>query len=289
MDDFVDDLNDDSMDDPFEDDNKFETPLIPQSNSLDGLQQSRHFTDSHGHQKSIVPDLKDAIKQDLDVSTETDSNLNVLAGENHSLGSSHFFGAVAPEQPLESAFSNLEAIHGDPSGDMQLWHQQTNPDTCAIVSQEFIIESFIDIDLNEDQLVDMAIEKGYYSPGGGTLPDDVGKIIEDFGIPVERTEGNTFDDLVEKLQNNQKIIVGLDSGEIWHNGEIEMLEDLLFMPQADHAVEVIGYNEDNQTIILNDPGHPDGQGFEVSLNDFEQAWEDSNNFMMFTKNPAPVA
>lgn len=67
------------------------------------------------------------------------------------------------------------------------------------------------------------------------------------------------------------------------------LEDLFGMPTANHAVQVIGYNPEDQSVILNDPGIPDGKGFEVALNDFTQAWADSHNFMVSTVDPAPIA
>ncbi len=178
--------------------------------------------------------------------------------------------------------NSLGAIHGNPTEYADNWHMQENPDTCAIVSQEYIIESITGEELIETDLVNQAIEKGYYSPGCGTYPADVGKLLEDYNIDVERSDGNSMNDIVERLDEGQSIIVGVDAAEIWYNSETEQLNDLFFMPNANHAVQVIGFNDDTDTVILNDPGHPKGEGMEVSRSDFECAWEDSNNFMVYT-------
>jgi len=180
---------------------------------------------------------------------------------------------------------SLGQLIGNPADDMEYWHKQENPDTCAIVSQEYILENFLDRDFSEDELINTAIENGYYSPGAGTIPDDVGKLLEHHGINVERSEHNSIDDIIEKLENNQKIIIGVDAHEIWENSLEQQLNDIFSMPEANHAVEVIGYNDKSQTIILNDPGHPNGCGMEVPLSDFEAAWEDSNNFMVVATKP----
>jgi len=177
---------------------------------------------------------------------------------------------------------DLGKIYGEPENGIKFWHQQEFPDTCAIVSQEFILEDITGDDFSEEDLVKESRAKGYYYPGCGTLPYDVGKLLEDYDISVQRSEGNSIEDIKEKLDNNQKIIVGVDANEIWANGLDQQLIDLFYMPEANHAVQVIGYNEDNGSVILNDPGHPDGKGLEVPLVDFQCAWDDSNSFMVST-------
>jgi hypothetical protein len=64
-----------------------------------------------------------------------------------------------------------------------------------------------------------------------------------------------------------------------------LLEDSPFAPgvDANHAVEVIGIDSsdpDNIMVILNDPGSPDGCGSMIPLEEFEDAWADSDNFMV---------
>ncbi len=178
----------------------------------------------------------------------------------------------------------LGYTYGNPETDVKLWKEQGYPDTCAIKCQEYILESFLDHDFTERELVAEAMEKGYYTPGSGTYEYNVGRILEDYDIDVQRSSYNTMDDIKEKLSMGQKIIVSIDSNEIWSNSIDEQLKDLNFMPQANHAVTVIGYDDHNDTVILNDPGHPNGGGLEVSLKDFKNAWEDSDCFMVSTIN-----
>lgn len=218
------------------------------------------------------PDLNKAIENSSVPDLVTENGINILVTKDTAQG-------IWEPSPMGKMIGEIE--------DIEHWHMQEQPDTCAIVSQEYILESYLDRDFTETGLVNLSIEKGYYSPGSGTSPWDVGKLLEDYNIPVERTAYRSFDDIIEKLENNKKIIVGVDANEIWENSDEQQLLDLFFMPQANHAVQVIGFDSDQEKVILNDSGHPDGKGMRVSLSDFSNAWEDSNNFMVYTKHPAP--
>ena len=178
-------------------------------------------------------------------------------------------------------------LYGDPISDAGHWHQQKYPDTCAIVSQEYILEAYIDRDFSEEELALEAMSKGYYAPGVGTLPEDVGNLLEDHGIEVERSDGNSIENITDKLSKHQKVIVGVDANEIWAPSDEEQLKDLLFMPEANHAVMVTGYDDSTKTVYLNDPGHPGGKAMRVDLEDFKNAWNDSCNFMVCTVEAPP--
>ena len=189
------------------------------------------------------------------------------------------------EQP-EHIEDPLGTVYGQPDKDQDYWHIQSSPDTCAVVTQEYVIEGIVGHDIDEDALVNEAAEKGYYIPGKGTDLWDVGDLIEDYGIPVEKTFDNTIDDVKECLENNRKVIVALDANEIWYPSDFHQLMDCFFMPEANHAVQVIGYDDYNGKVILNDPGTSNGKGLEVPVDRFLEAWEDSNNFMVVTA-PSP--
>ncbi|MCZ8161198.1 MAG: hypothetical protein O9275_10705, partial [Microcystis sp. LE19-196.1B] len=57
---------------------------------------------------------------------------------------------------------NDDNIIGDPTDDMEHWHQQTYQDTCAVVSQEFILDELTGIDFDENELRQQAIDNGWY-------------------------------------------------------------------------------------------------------------------------------
>jgi len=185
-----------------------------------------------------------------------------------------------------------EAVVGEPASDMAHWHQQAYPDTCAVASQEFILDGLTGRDFSEDELRQQAIDNGWYTPGGGTTLEDMGKLLEANGVPVERQYNSTLDDLSARLEQGGKVLVAVDSDEVWSPGQDndEGFFSLLTYPgipgqDANHAVEVIGIDRsdpDNPMVVLNDPGHPDGGGMLVPESDFLNAWADSNNYMVST-------
>jgi hypothetical protein len=196
---------------------------------------------------------------------------------------------IEPININDTGIDPTDPIVGEPEEDMDNWHMQEHDDTCAVVSQEFILEQLTGEEFSEEELRQEAIDKDYYIPGGGTPFDDVGKLLEDHGIEVERTQGNTLEDLREKLEQGEKVIVGVDGDEIWYpnQSDEEDLNERGNMPgqDANHALQVIGidYSDpDNPVVILNDPGSPNGQGTRISADNFMDAWEDSDYYMVAT-------
>jgi hypothetical protein len=109
--------------------------------------------------------------------------------------------------------------------------------------------------------------------------EDVGNILEAYGINVDRHQGGTIQDIEQCLQNGGDVIVGVDADEIWYR------DNDTFGPgdDANHAIEVIGIdysNPDQPMVILNDSGTPDGCGSMVPLDQFMDAWEDSGFYMV---------
>ena len=203
-----------------------------------------------------------------------------------------------PERNIEDIDSNYQTlkitedmeenriIGEDPIDLNQFDVQQTYPDTCAIKSQQLILEDF-GLELTEDQLVAEAINQGIYHPGGGTYPQDVGKLLETHGVPVEVTENGSIIDLTRALAEGHKVIIGVDSGELWKDGPFEFIEDMVGGEQADHALIVAGIDVANNEVILTDPGSGEA-GARYPLDQFLNAWEDSGNFMVETTEPAPL-
>lgn len=191
-----------------------------------------------------------------------------------SLGSS-----VGHEIPV---FSDLQ--FDDFSRDIDSWSRQTTGFTCAIVSQKMILEQF-GINVSEAQLVYEATSGGFLD-SAGTSPDDVGRLLEHYGVATHKTFG--LEELVKDLSRGHKVIVAVDSGELW--GTDSFLEDLLFGQFADHALVVNGLDlsdPNNPQAVLNDPGRPDGAGLRVPLNRFLDAWNDSGQFYVATDEAPP--
>jgi hypothetical protein len=180
---------------------------------------------------------------------------------------------------------NNEEIDGHPLEDMEHWHQQSYPDTCAVVSQEFILNELTGHHFTEEQLRHEALEYGLYSPGG-TPPAAVGGLLELHGIAVEREYNASLDELKAELDAGHKVIVGVDADEIWYqqqDGHTPLSHaSMLAGRGVNHAVQVIGYDPASQTVILNDPGSADGRGEMVPVDRFMNAWAEGSNFMVHT-------
>lgn len=160
--------------------------------------------------------------------------------------------------------------------------QQSYPDTCAIKAQQIILEQK-GISVSEDQLVQEAIDNGWYYPGSGTRMCDVGKLLELHGFEVEQRTNSSVEDIASNLIRGNAVIIGVDSGELWHSGFEEKYEDYIFGPNADHALIASGVSINpltgNQEILLTDPGTGE-VSHSYKLDTFLDAWDDSNNFML---------
>lgn len=167
--------------------------------------------------------------------------------------------------------------------------QQQYSDSCAIKSQQIILNEF-GIDVTEDQLVQYSYEHGWYhNDGTGTSPADVGNLLESADIPVTRqVDANVFN-LVSELSQGHKIIVGVDSGELWGDKFTAWLKDFFLGDTPDHALVVAGIDTsdpDNVMVIVDDPGSGDYHKA-YPLDQFMDAWSDAQCYMVSTDIPVP--
>jgi hypothetical protein len=210
---------------------------------------------------------------------------------------SPFDRLLGPDFASPAATGGVPPIHlanpefGTPESDVQVWDgQQGYADTCAIRCQEFVLEQFTGMPFDEAALVQEARDAGWYAPGGGTSMEDVGNLLEHHGIAVNRYEGATVFHLANELAQGHKVIVGVDSGELWGEHPIlESLEDKLGIAGADHAVVVSGIDTsdpDHVQVIVSDPGTGEPAAT-YPLDQFVDAWRDSGCYLVATQDPAP--
>lgn len=167
--------------------------------------------------------------------------------------------------------------------------RQGYQDTCAVRSQELILRDF-GVQVSEDSLRQEAFDKGWYTPGSGTSIDKVGNLLESHGVEVNRYENANIFTLTNELSKGHKVIIGVDSGELGDKGFVEGFEDMIGIQGADHALIVSGIDTsdpDNVKVVLTDPGTGD-IAKEYSMDQFVDAWKDSNCFMVATEDPAPA-
>lgn len=167
---------------------------------------------------------------------------------------------------------------------------QNYSDTCAIKSQQIILNEF-GLDVTEDQLVKVALEKGWYTrDGSGTTFENVGNLLEYAGIDVTRqVDANVFS-LVSELSQGHKVIVGVDSGELWRGKIQGWFKDFFIGDTPDHAIVVAGIDTsdpNNVMVIVDDPGTGDYHKA-YPLGEFMDAWSDSQCYMVATNDPVPL-
>lgn len=167
--------------------------------------------------------------------------------------------------------------------------QQQYPDSCAIKSQQIILNEF-GIDVNEDQLVQFSYEQGWYhADGTGTSAEDVGNLLESANIPVTRQDDANVFNLMSELSQGHKVIVGVDSEELWGNKFMAWMKDFFMGDTPDHALVVAGIDTrdpDNVMVIVDDPGS--GEYHKAyPLDQFMDAWSDAQCYMISTDIPVP--
>lgn len=159
---------------------------------------------------------------------------------------------------------------------------------CAIRCQEMILRDY-GIQIPKDELTQFATEKGWYH-GHGTKLGDVGNLLEVCNVGTHSMHCDSVYDLINELNEGHRVIVAVDSHEIWAKpGSLEYMF-YRHLTNADHALIVTNIEVDvldpkNSTVVLTDPGS--GSILKYDMERFAHAWKDSNCFMMATDKPAP--
>ena len=152
---------------------------------------------------------------------------------------------------------------------------QHTDDGCAFHSEAAILHDF-GINVSEEQLQKEGAEQGWYRPGHGTPLQYMGS-----HLAVNITEGNGIDNLISEFSQGHRVIVALDSGELWSPGLEEQMEDFIYGGCPDHALIVDGINIADNSITLTDSGTGNFR-MEYPLDTFMDAWQDSNCTMVAT-------
>ena len=173
----------------------------------------------------------------------------------------------------------------DVSGEVFQWYD----DTCAIKSQQLVLEQY-GIEVSQEDLISIAEEQGWYQSGGGTPMNFVGNLLDYHGVPSTSVVGANVGNLVAELAQGHQVIIGLDSGELHNNSILEGIKDFFLGGTPDHALIVAGIDltdPNNSYVILKDPGTGD-VAKPYPLDQFMDAWNDANCFMVSTNEPTPA-
>lgn len=148
---------------------------------------------------------------------------------------------------------------------------------CCIECEKYIL-SLYGIPYGDDQLMNAAVQNGWFKETGTAL-HNVGRHLECHGLIVTRRFKSSIADLVQALKADEKVIVAVDGGELSGDREQEKMEDMIVGKIPDHTVVVLSVDEDCRTVRIYDPNSLNSED-EYSLDIFEDAWDDSMNYMV---------
>ena len=163
---------------------------------------------------------------------------------------------------------------------------------CCLECEKYILRR-LDIEFNEDQLLQNAIQNGWQKEKGTAL-HNVGRHLENKGLLVTRQYNASIEDIATALKENECVIVAVDGGELLGNRTDEKIEDLLIGQIPDHTVVVLSFDEKSNTITLFDPNSSNADDT-YPIEQFKDAWNDSKNYLvtitsnsMKTYTPKPI-
>lgn len=163
---------------------------------------------------------------------------------------------------------------------------------CCLECEKFILRK-LDIEFNEEQLLQNAIQNGWQKENGTAL-HNVGRHLENKGLIVTRQYNASIEDIATALKDDESVIVAVDGGELLGNRADEIIEDLVIGQIPDHTVVVLSLNPNNDTITIYDSNSSNVEDI-YPLEQFKDAWNDSKNYLvtitsnnMKTYTPKPI-
>ena len=163
---------------------------------------------------------------------------------------------------------------------------------CCLECEKFILRK-LNIEFNEEQLLQNAIQNGWQKENGTAL-HNVGRHLENKGLLVTRQYDASIEDIATALKNDESVIVAVDGGELLGNRADEIIEDFVIGQIPDHTVVVLSLNTSNDTITIYDPNSSNAEDI-YPIEQFKDAWNDSKNYLvtitsnsMKTYTPKPI-
>lgn len=232
----------------------------------------------------IRDNLEDAARKQTELPSWVLENLGEASEkDDRKLESTETLGGVIREffRKLTGDRESAEERY-DISEATEQWHMQKEQYSCANACQAFIINEYLDADVAEEALNAYAREQNWLQ-ADGTAYEDIGNLLEMYGIETNRYWNASFEDIKKELDEGDRVIVGVYNAALdddWW--------DILPIASANHAVEVIGIDDSipwDVKVIVNDPGVADGMGKVISLDTFNDARSTSGGFMAVAERP----
>lgn len=234
----------------------------------------RVFVDQDGdgvHDAEAVFSRADLLAIDPAVVTALDTQFGVFSGVGDPFPEQG--GVPAGDDVGDSPYVSDGQLVGDPQGDSEHWFTQAVNGFCVPASVAQIVSEYTGVHFGDEQyFVERANELKVFEVGPDGVPgiaaDGALALLEDAGIPASIEYGSGVETLVEYLEEGRRVILAVDSGELWSG---EQGED----NAADHAIVVTGVDLQRGVVIVSDPGDPAGNAKEYPIDQFVDAWADS--------------
>ncbi|MGD9792133.1 MAG: C39 family peptidase [Acidimicrobiia bacterium] len=185
-----------------------------------------------------------------------------------------------PEVTATCETQTSDDVHGDPMAEIPYHQAQVGPNDCLPTSVAMVLTEITGVEVPQSELVDLANQFEMLGPDGMSMDGGV-TLLAEYGVEAELTTGTT-DDLRTMLDNGTPVIIGLDSDDLYGQGDGPFADDFA----TGHAVVITGIDDEAGVVYLNDPGLPDGAGVAIPIEDFEDAWVDSGNAMIVVNDDA---
>ncbi|MEZ5271854.1 MAG: C39 family peptidase [Ilumatobacteraceae bacterium] len=182
------------------------------------------------------------------------------------------------DDPYDVDGEGDDDVHGDPMGEMEYHQAQVGPNDCLPTSVAMVLSEVLGDEVPQGDLVDLANEMGLLGPTGMSIDGGV-QLLEHYGVDAEATTG-TLDDLRASLDAGDDVIIGLDADDLYGQGDAPFADDLV----SGHAVVITGIDDEAGVVYINDPGFPDGAGVAISIEAFEDAWQDADHSMIVVED-----
>lgn len=184
-------------------------------------------------------------------------------------------GVIDEEHTVEDETEGAGGVHGESEDE---WYQaQAVSGQCGPTSFAMILSEHTGETVPYTEVVDRAVEMGLLEelPDGsytGMYAQGMEQLMESYGVETDVEYGD-LESLEGYLTEGRDVIVAVDAGELWGTHDSSF---------ADHYLVITEIDEEAGTVLLNDPGQPDGASYEVPLEDFVDAWGEGGNEMLVT-------
>ena len=165
----------------------------------------------------------------------------------------------------------------------EYWFHQAADGLCVPASVAQIVSAYTGFPFDDESaFVALANELGLFSVGmdgiGGMTPVQALYLMEAAGVPASLVMSSSLDMLDSYLDQGHGVMLFVDSGQVWDGVPNGVL---------DHALVITEIDREQGLVVLADPGHPQGNGIVLPLDEFEQAWAAGDNQMIIGEQPAP--